>query len=730
MANSVDWSQFEPVAQSPAPAADVDWSEFEPVKPSFRNVRSGSDSRVNFDGVQAGSQSRVESLTPDEPPPGAYGPAAAMSAYSPMSQFVSWADAPVQNTTQGITQAAQDVAGAATTFEPYADLPGDERRRIGFGEGAARTFGEDILAAAPSALLATNPILAGANALYGRMTGNPTPLQRAEQGIHENVGVNENTMTFESPGAEFWSTMAGHAAGAAIPLGPAGEVRAGERAAAVAGHLGPEAQGAAVADDILAAARPQEAAGARRTQDATEVAPAPSAPMEVTELRPEDVPEAFRSKLWQQETPTVEATPEELAAFERQRAPVQAPADQTTDPFQNNASGESAASIEAQSRRDQERDAGQSRMLIEANGEVIPLTGVDAVDAHARPGQVIVQRGIGDDPAGWTILSHGDNVPPRLAQGRVNASRDRLDLAHAELTPEATHAGEVRSNQGQPPVPREVQAGGRADRGGDVQQPAQAGPSAGDGTRPAGTAPNEPVRGDYGAAPGQGPLTSVKNRVVADERSARGMDELDYEGKRTFGDAWEKGRARMAKDESEGQSLAQSVIERPRPLTGEESALLSMERARLNKQHRESIADIAHAMETGDVEAETIARGRLRETEVQLETADRAARASGYEGGFGLASRRMMTKEDYTLAEMLTEAKVRKGQELTPKDRARVESIAARLEGVERELAAVRAQAVKKATRRAPREVHEEYAALKEQLKAIPKKEHTLCGVA
>jgi hypothetical protein len=89
----------------------------------------------------------------------------------------------------------------------------------------------------------------------------------------------------------------------------------------------------------------------------------------------------------------------------------------------------------------------------------------------------------------------------------------------------------------------------------------------------------------------------------------------------------------------------------------------------------------------------------------------------------------MMTKEDYSLAEMLTEAKVRKGQELTPKDRARVESIAARLDGVERELAAVRAQTAAKVTRRAPKSVQVEYDALKERLKAIPKKEHTICGV-
>jgi hypothetical protein len=220
----------------------------------------------------------------------------------------------------------------------------------------------------------------------------------------------------------------------------------------------------------------------------------------------------------------------------------------------------------------------------------------------------------------------------------------------------------------------------------------------------------------------------VKNRVVADERHARGMDEIEYEGRRTFGKAWDTARSQM-KDEASGQALAHSVLERPRPLSAEENALLSMERARLGKQHRESMADIAHAMETGDKQAEAIARGRLRDVEVQLEVADRAARAGGAEGGFGLAARRMMTKEDYTLAEMLTEAKVRKGGELSPKDRARVETIAAKLEAVEKELAAVRAQASKKATRRAPLDVQTRYNDLKEQLKSIPKKEHTICGV-
>lgn len=100
----------------------------------------------------------------------------------------------------------------------------------------------------------------------------------------------------------------------------------------------------------------------------------------------------------------------------------------------NNASGESAASLEAQHRLADEKAAGQSRMLIDRDGSVHPLEGVDAVDTHARRGQVIVQRGIGREP--WTVLSHGDDLSPDIARGKVNRARDELDNYKNTDTPE------------------------------------------------------------------------------------------------------------------------------------------------------------------------------------------------------------------------------------------------------------------------------------------------------
>lgn len=86
-------------------------------------------------------------------------------------------------------------------------------------------------------------------------------------------------------------------------------------------------------------------------------------------------------------------------------------------PTTNNASGESSASAEAISRTEQERAAGQSRHVIDEDGRATPLVGVDAADSVARPGTVIVQKGVGDTPV--TILDRG-GLTAEQARGLVN----------------------------------------------------------------------------------------------------------------------------------------------------------------------------------------------------------------------------------------------------------------------------------------------------------------------
>jgi len=99
---------------------------------------------------------------------------------------------------------------------------------------------------------------------------------------------------------------------------------------------------------------------------------------------------------------------------------------------QLNASGESSASLEAISRVSQEKAAGQVRAVIEADGTVRPITGVDAVDASARDGQVIVQRGVGANE--WTVLDRGGKSQTQI-NGILNASKGKLDELAAANRP-------------------------------------------------------------------------------------------------------------------------------------------------------------------------------------------------------------------------------------------------------------------------------------------------------
>lgn len=82
---------------------------------------------------------------------------------------------------------------------------------------------------------------------------------------------------------------------------------------------------------------------------------------------------------------------------------------------ENNASGESSASLEAQNRNKDEVSKGQTRHLIDPDGNVTPLTGVDAVDAKAPKGHVVYQKGTG-------IVDRG-GLSPMHANGLVSRAR-------------------------------------------------------------------------------------------------------------------------------------------------------------------------------------------------------------------------------------------------------------------------------------------------------------------
>jgi len=111
----------------------------------------------------------------------------------------------------------------------------------------------------------------------------------------------------------------------------------------------------------------------------------------------------------------------------------------------NNASGESAAGMEAQSRLAQERAAGQVCLMVDKSGAVRPLIGVDAVDTKARAGQVILQRGVGAKE--WTVLSQGDDVKASAvarARAQAEAHAKSLNQKQGQAGPAGPQAPALR----------------------------------------------------------------------------------------------------------------------------------------------------------------------------------------------------------------------------------------------------------------------------------------------
>lgn len=83
----------------------------------------------------------------------------------------------------------------------------------------------------------------------------------------------------------------------------------------------------------------------------------------------------------------------------------------------NNASGESSASLEAINRETRERAMGQDRFLIDPDGKMWPIRGVEAADARAPQGSIIVQKGVGGTP--YTVLDRG-GLPRSHVNGLLN----------------------------------------------------------------------------------------------------------------------------------------------------------------------------------------------------------------------------------------------------------------------------------------------------------------------
>src|SRR5574340_820070 len=113
---------------------------------------------------------------------------------------------------------------------------------------------------------------------------------------------------------------------------------------------------------------------------------------------------------------------------------------------ENNASGESAASLEAIHRLQEEARTQDRYWMVSAGGNIRPIIrGVDAVDTHPRADEIKVVTSVSKGPA---VVEVGASVTHAGGQERLGYVRDKLVQAHAKISsPEDEHVGEYTLKQ-------------------------------------------------------------------------------------------------------------------------------------------------------------------------------------------------------------------------------------------------------------------------------------------
>lgn len=179
--------------------------------------------------------------------------------------------------------------------------------------------------------------------------------------------------------------------------------------------------------------------------------------------------------------------------------------------------------------------------------------------------------------------------------------------------------------------------------------------------------------------------TSVKNAIVDQERKDRGLPAAMEPAAKEFGESWNAAIKKVEENPNAGADLVADVLERPRPLTDEENALLLHRQIEVQNQFDKVTERIANGDENASPEQRAADAAQLAKTSDELLDIYNAGKLVGTEQGRGLASRKMLANEDYSLAKMTTLRRaVNDGNALTLEQSAEVKDLHAKIDATQK----------------------------------------------
>ncbi len=185
-----------------------------------------------------------------------------------------------------------------------------------------------------------------------------------------------------------------------------------------------------------------------------------------------------------------------------------------------------------------------------------------------------------------------------------------------------------------------------------------------------------------------GSPTATKNAVTDAERVKRGLPKAMAAGKREFGEVWDQATRIIDQNANAGDQLVKVLEQRPRATTDLENAILLHRQIELQNEFDKLAAEQQAAQQSGDEGDIARTNEALKEVSDKLLQLYTVERTAGTETGRGLAARRMLANENYSLARMVTQRRVaNEGRELTKKQLAETEKFQQKIAALEKELA-------------------------------------------
>lgn len=162
--------------------------------------------------------------------------------------------------------------------------------------------------------------------------------------------------------------------------------------------------------------------------------------------------------------------------------------------------------------------------------------------------------------------------------------------------------------------------------------------------------------------------TSNKNATVDAERKARGLPPMMELERQSNQSAWDEAMKIVDERPEVQDALITELAGNPRAVTTTENALLLQRRVDLRNEYEKALKSWREHFEGDDMVRAAEESLRVKDLSSKLSDLEDITKATGAESGRSLQARKMMAREDYTLATMELKAMEAKGRNLTPEE--------------------------------------------------------------